>query len=193
MEIISAYKIGIDRNRNIDFVLDSSAAFKSLYVSLFHFSTARMYGQRDFLKANEEYINYLTKLTADKNYKEFSDEGIPVSYDFCWQHDVFVELLHDSVYIEKWGLCTKIKIDELLAVFNSLHLFLKRWTRKEVLIEQIKKVFFLKESERAKELYFVNNASTINNDEIRIMLKKEDFEMEVDEFIESLEFPIHIT
>ena len=192
MNIISEYKIRIDRERNIGFVVDSTSDFKCHGVSLFNMSIFRMYGNTNFLISNNDYINYLSNLMSNRDYQIFNDDGIPISYDFCWQHEIYVEILSDCVYIEKWGLCTKIKLEEFIEVFNDIQHFLKRWKSKGVLISQIKDAFTLKDSKEARELFFIKTESEINNDQIQLMLNESDFEMDINEYIKTLNFPVHM-
>ncbi len=193
LKIISEYKILIDRDRNIDFIVDSNDDFKSYGVALFMISISRMYGKNNFLIANKDYIDYLTNLVLNQDYKIINDDGINVSYDFCWQYEIFVDFLLDSVYIEKWGLCAKIKIKDLLEVFNEIQFFLSRWNSKEVLTNQIRSAFRLKDSEEARRLFYIKTKSKINSDQIQIALSENDFEMNVNEYIKSLNFPVHMT
>lgn len=189
MGIISDYTIVVGKDRKVDFVVDSGDAFKSYGVSLFAISIARLYGyQNNFLTKNSDYINYISKLGS----KENTAQSPKVIYDFCWQHEVYVDCLDEVVQVEKWGLCTRISKDEFLEIFKDIHLFLNRWIDKKVLIEAIKKAFLFQKSEAAKKLFFIKQPTKIETDQIMIALRESDFDIEVEALIKDLEFPIHM-
>ncbi len=128
MGIISDYTVVVGRDRKVDFVVDSGDEFKSYGVSLFAISVARLYGYKNnFLIKNSDYINYISKLGS----KEDADQTPKDTYDFCWQHEVYVDCLDEVVQVEKWGLCTQISNEEFLNIFKDIHLFLNRWVDKK--------------------------------------------------------------
>ena len=173
-------------------MLDSDDRFKAYGVSLFSIAISRMFGGYNFLAVNKVYINYLTNLIANKNYRVTNDEGIEIEYDFGWQHEVYVEVAHDFVYIEKWGICTRIMTEELLGIFQEIESFLNRWKSKEMLMAQVKNAFALEAQKKSEKNYFIKIESGIDKDQIWIMLNEDDFEMDANEFVQEIKFPMHM-
>lgn len=129
--MINKYIIIINYNK-LDFAIDSSKGFSTYGVSLFSYYLQKLYGEKDYLIENHKIINQLNKVINKENLVECDFSG--------FQHELLIECDSEFTYLEKWGLCTRIKTTDFLGVFISIQKFLNRWDGKSLLME-IEKYF----------------------------------------------------
>ncbi len=190
MNVITDFNVIIDSNGMIDFYLGSDNQHKSENVSLLSISLLHMYGRTNFIKSNNKHI-HLTKNLLEGNVVK-NKSGIPVEYDYSWQYELQVEIMKGEVYIEKWGISTKLSGQEYLKILSSINDFLNRWQTKEKLIAEVEPIFDLYLNNKSDEINF-ESRTTRDGDKLLLFHKKENNTFAFDDFINRIEWPIHMT
>ena len=110
--MIKEFHIIVHRDKRIDFQIDPIEAFKSYGVSLLGISALEMYGYANWITKNQEHLDTISLLQSATDSKEIIDLQNTLEYSYSWGYDCHNYISDHHLYLEKWGLCTRLELNE---------------------------------------------------------------------------------
>ena len=190
--MIKEFHIIVHRNKRIDFQIDPIVAFKSFGVSLLGISALEMYGDTNWITRNQEHLDMIALLQSVTDSTKIIDLQNTLEYSFYWGYDCHNYISDHYLYLEKWGLCTRLALNEYKNFLLKIEEFFRRWTNTEEFILAVKKVFKNRDKKLSVE-EFRSVQKSKKGDFIIIGLNESDFNSSSDEFIKKLILPHHMT
>jgi len=186
MNLIDEFMIIINQNK-LDFAVDSLKGFSNSTheVALFSYYLQSLYGEKNYLVENNKMIKQLEKVINKEHLSACDFSG--------FQYELQIDCNSEFTYLEKWGLCTRIKTTDFLGVFISIQRFLNRWdVKEELLIELEKHLEKIKNSSSNNDRVFVFHKKIRDNDFLRLIISKELLEVDSKTYLNMLKLPQHL-
>ncbi len=187
MKYISQYSVRISRNREFFLCTEGTDYYKNIYADLLGFDITYMYGVSSLLLSHKEHIRYVKELIeADKKNYYFED-GTTFSYRYTWHQEMIVDCDLNYIYINLFGLMTKISLNEFLTILISIENFLERVSNSFKIVASIKHAWRSIHNDEVKKSSYIRSIIDGKSDFLIIGLCKTDFELTPDEYISTLD------